>query len=80
MVTSLKLADQVIWSSLVKFDNETVDKRFLELVWNRSVLTLSDKIISLEQSFKHKIISGKVTSSKTRSGGISLKVVNSWVL
>ena len=80
MVTSLKLADQVIWSSLVKFDNETVDKRFLELVWNRSVLTLSDKIISLEQSFKHEIISGRVTSSKTRSGGISLKVVNSWVL
>ena len=26
------------WSWLVKFDNETVEKQFFELVWNRSVL------------------------------------------
>ena len=26
------------WSSPVKFDNETVEKRFIQLTWNRSVL------------------------------------------
>ena len=51
MVTSLKLADQT-WSSPVKFDNETVVKRFLEPVWNRSVLKVSDKIIFGKQSFQ----------------------------
>ena len=34
VVTSLKLADQMIKHGVRQFDNETVEKRFLELVWN----------------------------------------------
>ena len=67
VIESGRSGDQT-WGSPVKFDNKTVEKRCLELVWNRFVLKCH-KIIFQKLSFQLDIISG-VTSSKTGSGAI----------